>query len=567
MVTYAGQGRSAVAVFAKEGASCSPSLSDWQRNNVKKPSSHLKLHRQAETGTSEATGVTTAVETSRKGQLSRAFMAATGWNLRMEHDQLDESALWSMAMKGSSEGRPLHVSLSKNLTREGSENHWRADSPVSLEKAQGLAVVLAEILGENENLRSALRAREAELAAGVPIKVRDDEEQHLSLRLESVLQSGLQALGCKAGGLYLLDESTTQLKLRSAVGLSTDRLLAPARPLRGALADLEALVGHAVVLEDVALMPEWKCPENFAAAICVPVSSPTIPLGTLWFFHDEVRDFSDEQTNLVEIIAGRLAADLEREMLLVAGTETKQLDKQIENASRWQQVRLPNVTPMVDELDMAGWTSQRDALGGDFFDWTMLNDGRIAISVGDAEGKSLEASLSMASVQSAAKSHAAYTHTPAQLLERINETIWTSSVGDQFASFGYGLIDTQKGDVQLSLAGSVQALHVQGNALRGRKGQWLSGNCGPLGSDPDTRFPQLAIRLEVGEVLVLLSQGVLAGMKGIRASVMQSKVQQCVEGGARLSAKEIAGQVEALLRKEGSLAGDDQTVLVVKRRS
>ncbi len=534
---------------------------------MNKPSSHLKLHRQADGGSLDSNSVMTAVESPRKGQLSQAFMAATGWNLRMDQDNLDESALWSATLQAQGEARPLQVSLSKNLSFEGSDTHWRTDTPVSLQKAQELAVVLAELLAENETLRHALREREAELAAGVPVTKREDEAKHLSERLEAVLHSGLQALGCKAGGLYLLDESTTQLKLRSAVGLPTERLLEAPRSLRGALADLEALVGHAVVLEDVASMPEWKCPENFAAAICVPVSSPSIPLGTLWFYHDEIRDFTDEQANMAEIIAGRLAADLEREMLLVAGTESKQIDQQLTKASRWQQVRLPAVTPMVDELDMAGWTGQKDALGGDFYDWTILNDGRIAITVGDAEGKSLEAGLSMASVQAASKSHAAYTHTPAQLLERVNETIWTTSVGDQFASFGYGLIDSKSGDVQLSLAGSVQGLHIQGNELRGRKAQWLSGNCGPLGSEPDTRFPQLAIRLELGEILVLLSQGVLAGMKGIRPSVMQSKIQACVQMASRLSAKEIGAKIEALLRQEGSLAGEDQTVLVVKRRA
>src|SRR5262249_30680354 len=155
-----------------------------------------------------------------------------------------------------------------------------------------------------------------ELAAGVPVASRQGEEPHLAERLEAVLKGGAEAVGCQAAGLYLLDEATSELKLRAVWRLPEERLLAPARPLRGAVADLEALVGHAVMLEDTSLLPHWRCPEDFPAAVCVPVSSPSIPLGTLWTFSDRPRDFTPEETNLLEIVAGRLAADLEREMLL-----------------------------------------------------------------------------------------------------------------------------------------------------------------------------------------------------------------------------------------------------------
>src|SRR5262249_28476281 len=155
------------------------------------------------------------------------------------------------------------------------------------------------------------------------------------------------------------------LKLRACFGLPQDRLLAPARPLRGAAADLEALVGHAVVLEDTSLLPHWRCPEDFPSAVCVPVSSPSLPLGTLWAFSDEPRDFTPEQTNLLEIIAGRLAADLEREMLLAVGAQAKNYDKQLDVAARWQADRLPSIAPLVDDYEFAGWTRQAADLGGD----------------------------------------------------------------------------------------------------------------------------------------------------------------------------------------------------------
>ena len=80
------------------------------------------------------------------------------------------------------------------------------------------------MLGELDLTRRALAQREAELAAGVPITKRSDEEQHLLDRLETALASGMQAVGGQAAALYVLDEETTELKLRACVGLPPSRL-------------------------------------------------------------------------------------------------------------------------------------------------------------------------------------------------------------------------------------------------------------------------------------------------------------------------------------------------------
>ena len=94
-------------------------------------------------------------------------------------------------------------------------------------------------------------------------------------------------LRCFGGGLYLLDEATTNLKLRAQFGLEETAFLMPARRLETAIADIEALAGHAVVIDDTELLSHWSVPVPCGAAICVPVSSPTTILGTLWLFAED----------------------------------------------------------------------------------------------------------------------------------------------------------------------------------------------------------------------------------------------------------------------------------------
>ena len=264
-----------------------------------------------------------------------------------------------------------------------------------------LAVAIADLLQELQQTRCALWQREAELAAGVPVMAHPDEQMHLAERLESVLKAGAQAVGCQAAAIYLLDDATRKLKLRACWGLPRSRFADSPRPLRGATADLEALIGHAVIVRNAELLPNWQIPEEFRSAVCVPISSPTTPFGTLWVFCDHGRDFSVDETNLIEIVAGRIAADLERAVLLNQTLKLRSLARQLTHAAQWQQHRLPRIKPMLPGWDLSGWTAQAGALGGDFHDWFVLHGGDLAVAVGDAQGKMFESGLTTATLHTA----------------------------------------------------------------------------------------------------------------------------------------------------------------------
>ncbi len=486
-------------------------------------------------------------------QLAASFSLVSGWELTIGRSAMEAGRVWS-APVDNADGQPQSV-LSLLPTDEP------ATSRLPLEQVRPLALAIANLLSEKARLQRAVLEREAELAAGVPVAVRPDDAEHLAVRLAAILKGGADAVGCQAAGLYLLDETTSTLKLRAAHNLPLERMLAPARSLRGAMADLEALVGQAVVLEDTAILPHWKCPENFPAAICVPISGSSTPLGTLWLFAETSRDFTSEQTNLVEIIAGRIAADLEREMLLTEGARSKSREKHLESAARWQASRLPNVTPLLDDFEVAGWTLQADDIGGDFYDWSVLADGRLSISLGDAQGKLIEAGLGAAAVQAAVKSHAAYEHTPSQLLSRVNETLWTTSAGDQFSSLAYGLLNPADGHLELSLSGAAAAIHVRRSDREVLKSTTLA-----LGTDPETRFETLSRRMHPGEFLIVLSEGAQSAVDEGGLRISELALASLVSNNLRDTADGILAKVRRLLDRGQASQSEDMTVLVIKRR-
>jgi len=458
--------------------------------------SYLKLHAQEGRAVSQQ-------PLPELNELCDSFSAATGWPMRYAvgtHPANDLDLMWSAPVNpgvGTSLG---HLRIDLGMV----ENVATLANRVPLEAAERLAQSIAMMLAQQSLLRKSLKEREADLAAGVPVRSHPDEVQHLASRMEAVIKSGAEAIGCQFGALYLLDEATTELKLRSSWGLPVERLAQPARPLATALADLEALLGHAVALESTSSYRPWNVPIESASALCVPVSSPTMPLGTLWLFCDEPRDFTTEQTNLAEVIAGRLASELDRSMLLTEQAGSVAMQRQLEAAQRIQQHSLPQTPPKITGWEIAGWSCQAGQLGGALHDWRLLDDDRLAVTVADACDPGIAAALTGSALRSAWRSECDAMASPGLLLRRLNTSLLATSSGDQWAGICSLLLETRSGRVDFGSAGRPTAL-----VLRDDSPELLTRPTTPLGIDPEALFPYGRTTLQRGDVLVAFTRGFL----------------------------------------------------------
>ncbi|NLX54467.1 MAG: SpoIIE family protein phosphatase [Planctomycetaceae bacterium] len=480
-----------------------------------------------------------------------AFRDITGWRLSYtDTASVPASVAWTM---------PIGVPEEEEGRLELCPDPAGVASALALDKTQPLAAAIGTLVTEICRAQSVVRHREAELAAGIPVTLRPAEQQQLALRLEAVLRGGAEAIGCQAAALYLLDDATAHLKLRAAWRLPKNRFLDAPRPLRGAVADLEALVGHAVALEDTALLPHWKVPENYPAALCVPVASSSTPLGTLWFFAQATREFTPEQTHLAEIVAGRLVSDLEREVLVREGVRNRQTDQARQLLTQWQNEQRPNVPPLVDGWQVAGCLSGDDPLNGLVYDWCVLPDGRIAVALGQADGLPVEASLTATALHVALKSHATYPHEARQMLDRLNEALWTCSTGNRFASLVYALLDPETGEMEYAMAGETHALVVGPHTCTS-----LSASEMRLGADPDAHFRQQLGRLDPGDSLLLFTCGDLTSIDPEAVETDEGRAVAALVAWPRATAEE---QVRAVLGELAAESQPDRAVVVARRIS
>ena len=489
----------------------------------------------------------------------RAYQRTTGRPIRYVADPKagpPGGSIWSIPVDPGFGGPQGHLRVERFVPEA------EAKTPIDAEAAsRELASAVADMLAELLRTQHELWRREADLAAGVPVVPHAEEEQHLAARLQAVLRGGAKAVECHAGALYLLDEATTELKLRSSWGLPRERLTDRPRQLKGCLADLEAMLGHAVVLEDTDILKQWNAPENFPSAVCVPVSSPTTILGTLWFFSNDRRDFTDTQANIVEVVAGRLAADLEREMLMREGVQGAKLKQQMAAAQRMQRNQLPTISPLLDGWDIAGSTEQSQAVGGDFFDWFTLPDGLVAVAVADVMDRGPEAAMAASAVKAAMRSHGQYNRNADRLLSQVNMTLWTGSAGDQFASMFCGLVETETGLVRYASAGRPAMIRIRPDGW-----QSISNNYPPLGESPETNYREESCPLEPGEAMVIFTDGFRDAMDPNGKRLGEIGLAESLITQLNLPAKELVTVAKNQLEKHAaSTVDDDRTVLIIKR--
>ena len=510
--------------------------------------SYLKIHRdeqlQAEQPAAESFPGFSAMQS--------AIEQLTGW--QVAYQVVTQAG--ALSPSDSLNVLDIHNTVTGRLSLKQQKPMPEESQVLAKQFAEGLATTMTEM----QRMRTCLWQKEAELATNIPFIARD-EEAHLAERLEAVLSSSLDAVGGHSAALYLLDDSTSFLNLRSACNLPAERFLEPPRNLDNSLADLEALAGHAVVLEDTSLLPHWKCPESYPSAVCIPVSTSTMPLGTMWVFSDHQRDFDDRDKNLLEVIAGRIAAELEREILLQSENESRQLQQQLDIVATRQSHQLPNIKPLVDGWDLAAWTSQAESAGGDFHDWSILEGGRLAVTVGDAEGRQLDAAMTATSLASAVKSHSRYSHDAEQLIHRANHTLWTTSAGDRYASLAYAVIDPSIGSLDAAHVGNMLGLLVKRN---GNAQLW--GKTDLLGASPEIDV-ELANRVMApSDTLVLLSSGVKTSLlKGIGPTAIE-QLSEIIREHRELPSEKIIASIREHIEKAGCPVARDQTVLVVRRR-
>jgi sigma-B regulation protein RsbU (phosphoserine phosphatase) len=232
---------------------------------------------------------------------------------------------------------------------------------------------------------------------------------------------------------------------------------------------------------------------------------------TLGILHIEGRagaaPFTQEDLDLMTGIARQAGVAALNASLHQRLMRQQYLEQDLRFAKRVQQSFLPAEPPDVPGVCFHRHYTPYYDVGGDFYDFIPLHDGKVGVLIGDVSGKGVSAALLMARLASDLRYFAISCDSPAEVLEQANAALIERVQDNMFATVLYLVLDPATGTATISNGGHLPPfvrLASDGTVLELDEGTNLA-----LGVLPDTTFEQISIELKPGDTVLLCTDGVV----------------------------------------------------------
>jgi serine phosphatase RsbU (regulator of sigma subunit) len=185
-------------------------------------------------------------------------------------------------------------------------------------------------------------------------------------------------------------------------------------------------------------------------------------------------------------------------------SERERIEQELRVARTIQQASLPKEVPTLQGRQISPFYQPAREVGGDFYDFFELPNGRLGIVVGDATGKGVPAALVMASARSMLRAVAQNSESPGDVLRRVNDTLVTDIPPNMFVTCFYAILDPNSGSLTYANAGHDLPYVHQGDSAEELRARGM-----PLGLMPQMSYEEKEIVFEAGEAALLYSDGLV----------------------------------------------------------
>jgi steroid delta-isomerase-like uncharacterized protein len=171
-----------------------------------------------------------------------------------------------------------------------------------------------------------------------------------------------------------------------------------------------------------------------------------------------------------------------------------------------QEASLPKEVPTLEGWEISPRYQPAREVGGDFYDFHLLSEGRLGLVVGDATGKGVPAALVMSTTCGMLQvtAQALGSSSPGEVLEQVNETLLARIPQNMFVTCFYCILEPKSATFTYANAGhDPPYLHRNGNA------EQLKARGMPLGLMPGMGYEEKETILDAGEVTLLYSDGLV----------------------------------------------------------
>jgi sigma-B regulation protein RsbU (phosphoserine phosphatase) len=246
--------------------------------------------------------------------------------------------------------------------------------------------------------------------------------------------------------------------------------------------------------------------------------------------------------------------------------EREKLGRELEIAREVQQRLFPQKLPQIAGLDYFGACRPALGVGGDYYDFLALPDGRLGIALGDVSGKGIAAALMMASLQASLRAEAMRaSDNLAHIICAVNRLLFDASTSNRYATFFYAQYDPAERTLSYVNAGhnAPMLFRKSGDEYQVMRLEVGGTVVGLIEFFP---FVQDSITLKPGDLLVLYTDGISEAMDRNNEEWGEERMMQAIRTCQSQPAEQM---IENLMTAADAFASgapqhDDMTMVVMR---
>lgn len=324
-----------------------------------------------------------------------------------------------------------------------------------------------------------------------------------------------------------------------------------------------ALTGEPIISPDVRKNPNYiNAREETRSEMVAPIISNTEVIGVFDIESDQLNAYSDDDLQVLMLLASQVAIIIEKVMLHEQLIEKKRLEGQLEVARQVQLELLPAKDPQLEGYDISAYNFPTEEVSGDYYDWVKIFDDQIGLVIADVSGKGVPAALLMAFLRASLRAATHIGYSPHISMGKVNYLLWESIERNQFVTAFYGILDVTNKTLSYTNAGHNPPLMLDKDGTS----RFIEHGSLPLGMFKDTRYHEYYLTTEPGDTLVLYTDGVTEAQNPQGEEFGRSRLADAVRRNRQLGARDLitAVQKEVLEWTGGNGATDDVTFFVIK---
>jgi sigma-B regulation protein RsbU (phosphoserine phosphatase) len=270
--------------------------------------------------------------------------------------------------------------------------------------------------------------------------------------LDTIVHRVAVDFGCVESSILLIEGDQFHL---AAVHGCTQSKKGERWPVTEGLSGQVVATGKAYYASDVSQELLYRpCEPDIRSEVIIPLKVRDRIIGVFGASHHDVDAFPRSQIEILKALAGHIAIAVHNaQQIQHERRQVQRLHEEQDEARRIQQSLLPRTAPSLPGWQLEAVCVPAGAVGGDWYDYIPLSDGRLALVLADVSGKGMPAALLMSATRGIVRSLTPLASGPGEVLARVNQMLLDDFVTGHYVTMIYAVLDPVSRSLTFASAG------------------------------------------------------------------------------------------------------------------